>query len=248
MAELPKDLDEAIAQAKTATKAALDDGYRRLQVEIGIPELKVQPIAEEFLPIFEDLFGDRFKVYFPDAGAAALARRDWGDRPYIIRGLSEIKGKMEPEDQGFLFVEPSSVEVNTLEKMCEEAGDRPTLLLVPKLENIAIIGIGLAGRQLRERFLSTIESCYFVQPKEGYALFRCYPSPWQVWLETGDTYQLISETSSKPVGDDLERLITQATATPEDSQQSEGNNTPLTTPKKPGLITNMKRFLRALSQ
>jgi hypothetical protein len=247
MAELPKDLDEAIAQAKTATQAALEDGYRRLQVEIGIPELKVQPIAEEFLPLFEEAFGDRFKVYFPDAGAAALARRDWGDKPYIIRGLSEPKGQIQPEDQGFLFIEPSSVEVNTLEKMCEEAGDRPTVLLLPKLENVAIIGIGLAGRQLRERFLSTIESCYYIQPSQGYAVFRCYPSPWQVWLETGESYQLISETAAKPVGDDLERLIMQAIGTPEEANP-ENSQTPLTAPKKPGLMTNMKRFLRALSQ
>ncbi len=247
MPELPKDLDEAIAQAKTATKAALEDGYRLVQVEIGIPELKIQPIAEEFLPLFEELFGDRFKVYFPDAGAAALARRDWGERPYIIRGLSEPKGQIQPEDEGFLFVEPSAVEVNTLEKMCEQAGDRPTVILLPKLENVAIIGIGLAGRQLRERFLSTIESCYYIQPNQGYAVFRCYPSPWQVWLEKGDTYELISETAAKPVGDDLERLITQATGTAEESTD-EGTNKSLTAPKKPGLMTNMKRFLRALSQ
>lgn len=247
MAELPKDLDETIAQAQEATQAALADGYRRLQVEIGIPELKVQPIAEQFLPLCEEQFGDRFKVYFPDAGAAALARRDWGEKPYGIRGLSEIKGKIQPEDQGFLFVEPSAVEVNQLEKMCEEAGDRPAILLLPKLENVAIIGIGLAGRQLRERFLNTIETCYSIQPQAGYALFRCYPSPWQVWLETGDSYELISETAQKPIGDDLDRILAKATGTSE-ATAGEGTSTPSPQPKKPGFATNLKRFLRALSQ
>lgn len=246
MAELPKDLDEAIAQAREATKAALDDGFRLLQVEIGIPELKVQPIAEQFIPVLTDAYGERLKVYFPDAGAAALARRDWGNTPYVVRAIGEMKGKMQSEDQAFLFVEPSSVEVNQVEKMCEEAGDRPVVLLLPKLENVATIGIGMAGRQLRERFLNKIESCYFVEPRQGYALFRCYPSPWQVWLETNDSYQLISETAEKPVGDVLDQILAKATGTDEATDEATVSSTPQ--PKKPGFMTNLKRFLRALSQ
>jgi len=44
-----------------------------------------------------------------------------------------------------------------------------------------------------DRFLNAIESCYHIRPLDGAALFRCYPSPWQVWLETGEDYQLITE-------------------------------------------------------
>jgi len=244
MVAFPNSIDEALAQAKTATTAALNDGYQRLQVEILIPELKVQDPAHQFIPIFEE-YGPHLKVYFPDAGAAALARRDWGEIPYIVRGMSEPKGKIEPEDEIFLFIEPSSVEVNDLEQMCSQAGDRPVVLFIPKLENITTIGIGYSARQLRERFISTFESSYYIRPLEGAALFRCYPNPWQVWLENESGYELISETPRKPVGEELEKILQTAISPSEDETESSG-----TTPqrKKPGFLTNLQRFLRALSQ
>ena len=244
MVAFPNSIDEALAQAKTATAAALKDGHQRLQVEILIPELKVQNPAYEFIPIFEE-YGPDLKVYFPDAGAAALARRDWGETPYIVRGMTEPKGQIQPDDRIFLFIEPSSVEVNDLEKMCEQAGDRPVVLFIPKLENIAIVGIGYSARQLRERFISTFESCYYIRPLEGAALFRCYPDPWQVWLENEEGYELISETPQKPVGEVLEGILQKALGPSVD----ETNSTPATPQrKKPGLLTNIQRFLRALSQ
>lgn len=246
MAALPQDLEEAIAQSIEATKAALADGYRRLQVEIVIPELKALGVAEKFLPAVEE-YGEKLRVYFPDAGAAALARRDWGEKPYTIRGMSEIKGQMQPEDEVYLFVEPSSVEVNELEKMCQEAGDRAVILLLPRLENIATIGIGVAARDLRERFLKTIDSCYYIQAREGATIFRCYPSPWQVWLEVGEGYELISETPQKPVGDALDDILNKALGGGE-TQESSPQGQPQPQAKRQGLLSGLKSFLKALSQ
>ncbi|GAC1461060.1 MAG: hypothetical protein NVS2B14_06480 [Chamaesiphon sp.] len=93
MAELPTTIEEAIVQSQEATKAALADSYTRLQVELVFPELKTMPIAWQFLPAFED-FGSDLKVFFPDAGAAALAHRDWGQVTFKIAdlGLSQKIG------------------------------------------------------------------------------------------------------------------------------------------------------------
>ena len=245
MVAIPQTLDEALAQAQTATAAALADGYQRLQVEILIPELKVQPIAEQFIPFLAEKHGDRLKVYFPDPGAAALARRDWGETPYVVRGMTELKGQIQPEDEMFLFIEPSAVEVADLEKMCQTAGERPVVLLLPKLESIATVGIGVAGRQLRERFLNTLETCYYLRPLEGAAVFRCYPSPWQVWLEKGDSYELLTETSEKPAGEALEAILGGAT---DSNSVTTPDQPPTPAPKKPGFMTNLQRFLRALTQ
>ncbi|QYO63332.1 DUF1995 family protein [Leptolyngbya sp. 7M] len=63
MPNLPQTLEEAVEQAKVATKAALDAGYTRLQVELLFPELKMMPIAQQFIPAFEDL-GSQLRVYF----------------------------------------------------------------------------------------------------------------------------------------------------------------------------------------
>lgn len=238
MPNLPQTLEEAVEQAKVATRAALDDGYNRLQVELQFPELKIMPVAQQFIPAFEDL-GSQLRIYFPDAGAAALARRDWGEKPYSIRGIRDLKSEIQPNEQLIVFVEPSSVEVQEVEQLCQVAMDRPVVLLNPRMEDIVTIGIGLAGRQLRERFLNTFESCYYLQPLEKAAIFRSYPAGWQVWIEKESDYELVSETPERPVGEALDRIL-MATA---------GDDPDVVQPsRKKGLLASMQEFLRALSQ
>ncbi|MBD3882583.1 DUF1995 family protein [Phormidium tenue FACHB-886] len=234
---LPNSLDDAVAQARAATAAAIADGYTKLQVDLLFPELKIMPVTEQFLPVFES-FGSKLRVYFPDAGSAALARRDWGEKPFAIRGISDMKAEIQPEEQVFLFVEPSSVEVLEVEKLCQQAGDRPVVLLNPKLEDIAIIGIGYAGRQLRERFLNLIEPCYYLQPLEGAALRRAYPGAWQVWQEKDGTYELIAEEEQKPSGETLDRLL---------FGTGEAASSAAPSPRR-GFLASLQQFLRALSQ
>jgi hypothetical protein len=234
---LPTTLEEAIEQAKVATQAALADGYARLQVELQFPELKIMPVAQQFIPTFAEL-GPQLRVYFPDAGAAALARRDWGDQSYTIRGIRDLNAEIEPDDKLILFVEPSAVEVQEVEQLCQVALDRPVVLLNPRMEDIVMIGIGLAGRQLRERFLNTFESCYYLQPLEKAAILRAYPSGWQVWAETeSEDYELRAELPQKPNSEVLEQILSPADA-----------STPTAAPRRKGLLASMQQFLRALSQ
>ena len=244
MAELPNTLEEAISQAKEATQAALSDGRTRLQVELIFPEiaLQAQSIGKQFLPVFEQL-GVQPKVFFPDTGAAALARRDWGDVRFKIDDVGSsrtpMEDKIQPDDEAFLLVAPSSVEVSQVEKLSNLAGDRPFVLLNPQLEDLYVVGIGYAARQLRDRFLKTIESCYYLRPLDQAALIRSYPGLWQVWLETDGEYQLIAEEPQKPIGDALDQILAKATSS------SSTEQTPA--PKKPGFLTNLQRFLDALT-
>lgn len=235
MSQLPTTLEDAIAQAKAATQAALDAGYSRLQVELLFPDLKPMLVAQQFLEMFEGL-GDQLKVLFADAGAAALARRDWGPTPFEVRGLSELKAEPQPEDRLFLLVAPSSVEVAEVEKLCGQVGDRPVVLLNPRLDDVGVVGIGYAGRQLRTRFLSTFESCYYLRPLDQAALLRAYPGQWQVWRETDAAYSLITEVPEKPIGEDLDQILAGG-LDPATPQQSAA-----------GFLTGLQRFLRALGQ
>jgi hypothetical protein len=240
MAELPKSLEQAISQSQQATQAALEDGLTRLQVEILFPELRVMDLFQQFIQPFES-WQEELRVFFPDAGSAALARRDWGDKPYAMRSMSELKGKMQDHEKLFLFVEPSSVEVDQVETLCNEAGERPVVMFLPRLEDVATIGIGYAGRQLRERFLSQIESCYYLRPLEGAAVLRCYPFPWQIWREQDDDYELIVETPQKPTAETLEQIL--------QPQVEQNESTPLVSPpRRGGFMGELKRFLRALNQ
>jgi hypothetical protein len=244
MATLPNTLEDAIAQAALATKTALNDGRTRLQVDLVFPEiaLQSQSIAQQFIPIFDEL-GIVPKVLFADTGAAALARRDWGAVGFKIDDVgtsrSLMEEKIQPEDEAFLLVAPSSVEVAQVEKLSNLAGDRPFILLNPQLEDVSGVGIGYAARQLRERFLATIESCYYLRPLDGAAILRSYPSLWQVWLETDDGYQIIAEESQRPVGDALDLILAKAT-------NNDTRETPA--PQKPGFLTNLQRFLNALTR
>ncbi len=248
MIELPKDLNEAIAQSRTATSAALSDGKTLLQVELVFPEiaLQAQSIAAQFVPEFEEMYSG-VKVLFPDTGAAALARRDWGKTEFKVTDLGSsrtpVEDKIEPEDQLFLLVNPAAVEVPQVEKLYIAAGDRPVIILNPRLEDVATIGIGYAGRQLRDRFLNKIESCYYIRALESAVLFRCYPQSWQVWLSKNDDYELISETAQKPVGDDLDRILAKALGIADPDSTAPAK--PL---KKTGFMADLQRFLKALTQ
>lgn len=243
MTGVPPSLEAAVEQAKDAARAAIQAGLPRIVVDINIPELKGLPIARQFYPLLEEL-GLQFKVYFPDAGAAALAKRDWQNPAFSIRGINEAKGRLEDDDEAFLIVEPSSVEVEAVEAFCNEATGRFVIMLNPKLEDIATIGIGYAGRQLRERFLSTLESCYYLQPIEGATILRIYPGLWQVWGDTAeDGHELLGEFPQKPSGEAIAALFADE---PEAEEGSQPSATPR--PKKGGLFSELSQFIRALTQ
>lgn len=240
---IPSSLEAATEQAKAAVQAAIANGITRLQVEMAIPELKHQPIAKQFLDIFQ---GQQLKVFFPDAGAAALARRDWENPDFTIRGIGELSTPTEPDDDIYLVVNPSSVEVAAVESLCNDATDRPVILLNPNLEDVAVVGIGYAARQIRERFLSQIEPCYYLRPVEDAAVYRCYPGPWQLWKETApNEYQWLSDFPKRPAGEDIDRILyNREDAYTEADKGSDGKPTG----RKKGIFAEMQQFLRALSQ
>ncbi|MDJ0572024.1 MAG: DUF1995 family protein [Pleurocapsa sp. MO_192.B19] len=247
MNTFPETLDAAVEQAKEATKAAIADGYKLIQVELVIPEIALQSeaLALEFAGIFAD-YGSGVKVMFPDTGAAALAKRNWGEKPFQVTDMGSrftpIETHISPEDEIFIVACPSSVEVERAEKLSNLAGDRPVIFLIPQLEDVAVVGIGLAARKLRDRFIKNIYSCYYLRPIAGGAILRCHPSRWQIWLEKESGYELATELSSKPMGEDLERLMIKLT-------NPEGETNESTSPrKKPNFLGNLQKFLRALSQ
>lgn len=235
MSEVPASLEDAIAQSRTATQQAIAAGYGRLQIEILIPELKPMAVAQTLLldyPIAEWL-PMPCKVFFADAGAGALARRDWAGADFSIYGLKELKAEVMPEDQSFVMVAPTPVDVEEVERLCNEAGERPFILLNPRLEDVGTVGIGYTARQLRERFLKTFEPGYYLRPMDNLVLLRNYPAPWQVWLEQSGGFQLIGEEFLKPDSETLERILRSA-------QPNRRTGA--------GFLGEFKRILRALNQ
>jgi hypothetical protein len=245
----PTSLEAAIAQAQVATQSGIAAGYQRLQVEVLIPELKALELALAFLPALEQ-YGEHLRVLFSDAGAMALAKRDWktaaGDTLSCQFGSLDVAGSrqtstmaevIQESDRAFLVVAPSAVEIGPVEQLCNAAGDRPVVIFTPNLEDVSVIGIGYAARQLRDRFLSTIETVYYLRPLEGCAVLRAYPQQWQLWLETPDAYEFYAENLTKPSGEDIDNWLLQA-----------GRNDVNGQSPKRGLLNQLQQFLRALSQ
>ncbi len=234
MVTVPQTLEASITQAVEATRLAIASGKSRLQIELAIPELKAMPVAEQFLKQYPDL-AETVKVFFADAGAAALARRDWEGISCSLHGLEELWEPIQPEDQAFVVVASTAVEIKRIEKMCDQAGDRPFILLNPQLQDVSIVGIGYAGRQLRDRFISTIEICYYLRPLEKGVLLRSFPNPWQIWWEQeAGEYELIGENETRPTGDRMAEMMAPIT----ESSQA---------PNK-SLLQTLQQFVNALSQ
>ncbi|MEN9247371.1 MAG: DUF1995 family protein [Gloeomargarita sp. GMQP_bins_69] len=200
---LPQTLPEAIAQAQRAAQQAIVAGETRLLVELWLPEVKPMALGWAFMQAFE-AWGEHGRVVFPDAGAAALARRDWGEVPWRLETLREPH---HPTDQGVVVIAPDPAAVTEVRLLVETA-PCPVILLNPRLEDAATVGIGYAGRRLRREFLQTLVTAYHLRPVEGGAVLRRYPDPWQVWRETleGD-YQAVGETATNPDPETLERLL-----------------------------------------
>lgn len=246
MNTFPETLDAAVEQAKEAAQTAIADGYNLVQVELVVPEIALQSeaLALEFAQLFAAT-GSRVKVMFPDTGASALAKRNWGEQPFAVTDMgsrfTSIETQIAEEDEIFIVACPSAVEVDRAEKLSQLAGDRPVLFLIPQLEDVAVVGIGLAARQLRDRFIKNIYSCYYLRPLEEGAILRCHPSPWQIWLERDSGYELATELTTKPMGEDLERLMIDLT------NPQTANSDGKSSKKKMSLLSNLQKFLNALS-
>ena len=207
---IPDHLEDAIEQAIAATHQAIADGATRVIADLRFPELKALQIAYEFAASFNQRYGNAWQAIFSDAGAAAIAKREWADLEVSVRGVNEGRRAIREEDQAFLLIEPTSVEVEQVEKLVQLAGDRPFVMLNPRLEN-SEVGLGLAARQMRDRFLSTFETAYYIKPLELGALWRCYPQTWQVWQQTEEGMQKLAEVAKRPSSNDIDRLFQQKT-------------------------------------
>jgi len=221
----PDSIEVAVSQSIASCFSAIDRGITRLLVDLRFPELRQLPVAHVFAQALTKRYGEQWQGIFADAGSAALAQRDWSDISVQLRGVNEGRRAIGEDKQVFLIVVPTSVELDQIEKLLELAQNRPFILLNPRLENTEV-GIGLSARRMRERFLSTFEVVYYLQPLEQGFIWRSYPQLWQVWSED----ECIKELPSKPSGEEINRLFSPKTG------------------KTSSWLDRLQSFLNALSQ
>jgi hypothetical protein len=207
---LPADLHAAEQQLRLALRSALAaDPNGRWTAELRFQGLRILPVA---LRLAEDLRADHpaLRLLFPDAGAAALARRD---APQLAEALGSYGDERRRQGQGpdavaadlLILVAPAQTEYEEVEALCEQHRG-PVVLLNPALED-ATVGIGSVARQRRRGFLSLWQSAYALVPQAASALRRAHPGEWELYRLDPDGFRPVATFERKPDAEEQERAL-----------------------------------------
>ena len=198
---LPADLRAAEAQALEALRSALAaDANGRWSVEWRFEGLRVLPVALRLTRALVEA-GLEPRLLFPDAGAAALARRDGADLAERTLDFGVLLRQPEgSQSEGLILaVAPAPADYAEFEQIC--ANHRgPIVMLNGRLEDAAV-GIGSVARERRRGFLSQWQVAYAVQPVDGGALRRAHPEAWELYREDPDGFRLVATFEQKPDGE-----------------------------------------------
>jgi hypothetical protein len=161
------------------------------------------------------------RVYFPDEGNAALARRDWinPEMPRVpacveFSSCGGIRVADVKNDRLVFFFCPKASEAEDVEKILQESEETATDLqftcfVNPNLVDMGVTGFGMAGRMLRERLIDTLQYTYYLRTLQWGALTRVWPNAYSVWQEDGDAdggYRLIKMLDRLPSNPDVEDI------------------------------------------
>jgi hypothetical protein len=222
---LPPDLRTAEAEALASLRSALAAAPRgRWTLELRFEGLRLLPVVLRLAG--ELATGDApIRLLFPDAGAAALARRDGPELAERIdtfsdqRRLQESIAAEPPDDGGgsnaaepvdsgaevLILVGASQADYGTVERVCQAHKGR-VVLVNPGLEDAAV-GIGSVGRERRRGFLAQWEAAYALIPLAGSALRRTHPLDWELYRLDPDGYRFVASFDHRPDGEERDGAL-----------------------------------------
>lgn len=229
---IPPSLSASVTQAAFSCSVALRAGATRLFVEVDTTAGdSTYTMLKNSLPITrmladalrEDLAAvagsgasatpwdpKAVLVILPDAGAAALAARDWGPAAwYTVTGLETAT--ITPTTAAVVLVCPRASEVTGMERLVEaslerEADPLPFLIVNPDVVDMGVTGLSLNARQLRERVMRRFDTVYCLRTFDWGVLLRAAPGPWTVWRDAPGTvtgFELIAQREERPSSDDI---------------------------------------------
>lgn len=207
---LPADLRSAEGEALAALKEALADSPSgRWTMELRFEGLKLLPLALRLLAALNPAERS-LRLLFPDAGAAALARRDAPDLAPELGSLGDQLRRQEQDKDSsaselLLLVEPAQAEYEEVERLCQ-AHRGAVVLLNGRLEDAAV-GIGSVARERRRGFLATWRPAYALLPLENGALRFACPGPWELYRLDPDGYRLAACFDLKPDAEQLAEAL-----------------------------------------
>lgn len=215
----------AVSRAKAELKAlqaeSSDDDTDVKEKERKEDEL-VQIIAMDGRNATAKWDGAVARVYFPDEGSAALARRDWTPVVPACVQFSSCGGVQlqdTSKDAVALFFCPRASDSDAVEAILAAADIaagqqqdpllRLTVFVNPVLVDMGVTGFGMAGRRLRERLIDGLTGIYYLRTLPWGALTRQWPAAYTVWQEDADSeagYKLIKTMDRLPSNPEVEDI------------------------------------------
>ena len=222
-----------VAQAKAELRSLAEDkSDEEMDADPRVAEL-VQMIENKGRPADFEWTGPLCRIYFPDEGSAALARRDWTDQVPPCVSFSSCGGVRREDiskDRLVFFFCPKASEAESVEQIlaqhetaamegdaneegAEERNEdyqlQMTCFINPNLVDMGVTGFGMAGRLLRERLIEPLEYTYYLRTLQWGALTRIYPLAFSVWQEDADAsggYRLIKTLDRLPSNPEVEDI------------------------------------------
>lgn len=163
--------------------------------------------------------GPKVRIYFPDAGSAALAKRDWKNEVPPCVQFSSCGGILSDDissDSIIIFFCPRASEAESVEKILYNAEERRgddlmmTVMVNPLLVDMGVTGFGMAGRRLRERLIDNLIPAYYLRTLPWGALTRVWPQLFTVWQEDENAeggYRMIKAMDRLPSNPEVEDIF-----------------------------------------
>ena len=195
---------QRVAEARVALQRILDQEQNNEEINAEEKEYYINVLQTNGKAESKDseYDGPIVRIYFPDEGNAALARRDWNpangvDLPSCVRfsacgGIRAVYDDLSKDCLVFFFC-PKASESDMVEEILQrtelahqESNSTIPLLTVfvnPNLVDMGVTGFGMAGRMLRERLLDGLEQTYYLRTLAWGALTRSWPNAFSLWEE-----------------------------------------------------------------
>merc|ERR1711862_233072 len=169
--------------------------------------------------------GGKARIYFPDEGNAALAKRDWIKSssmgvpivPHCVEfsSLSILQTVDTSKDMLHFYFCPEASESEAVETILykneakEDNQLKLSIFVNPNLVDMGVTGFGMAGRLLRERLIDPLVSTCYLRTLSWGALTRVYPFGFTVYQEDSnlnDGYKCIQVLDKLPTNPEVEDI------------------------------------------
>lgn len=206
--------NEKNEEESTKSETSSEEGNKLAMKETELLKL----IANEGIDPNFEWKGQTLRIYFPDEGSAALARRDWSTQVPPCVQFSSCGGVQVADvskDVIIIFFCPRASEAEYVEeilyKLEEVRGDelQMSIMVNPLLVDMGVTGFGMAGRRLRERLIDGLIPAYYLRTLPWGALTRVWPQLFTVWQEDENVdggYRMIKAMDRLPSNPEVEDI------------------------------------------